>query len=60
MTDMEHDINKTKTVWLPIFFKIYSFVFNRRTKLIQVWNNVRVNKMMTEFFFFFFLGELPL
>jgi len=32
------------TVWLPTFFKISSFVFNRRKKLIQVWNNSRVSK----------------
>jgi len=33
--------------WVPstyavvsAFFKIYSFVFNRRKKLIQIWNNM--------------------
>jgi len=26
------------TVWLPTFFKIYYFVFNRRKKLISVWS----------------------
>jgi len=31
------------TVWLPIFVKIYYFVFSRRQKLIQVWNNLRVS-----------------
>ncbi len=24
--------------WLPTFFKISSFVFNRRKQFIQVWN----------------------
>ncbi len=32
------------TVWLPTFFKISSFEFNRRKKLIQVRNNLRVSK----------------
>jgi len=37
------------------FFKISSsFVFSRRKKFIQVWNNLRVS-MMTEFSF---LGKL--
>jgi len=31
-------------VWLPIFFKISSFVFSIRKKFIQVWNNLRVSK----------------
>jgi len=31
------------TVWLPIFFKISSFVFSRRKKFIQVWNNLTVS-----------------
>jgi len=31
------------TVWLPIFFKISSFVIHRRKKCIQVWNNLRVS-----------------
>jgi len=30
-------------VWLPIFLKISSFVFSRRKKFIQVWNNMRVS-----------------
>jgi len=30
------------TVWLPTFFKISSFVFSRRKKFIQVWNNLRI------------------
>jgi len=28
------------TGWLPTFFKIFSFLFNWRKKLIQVWNNM--------------------
>uniref|UniRef100_A0A671L2M5 Collagen, type XI, alpha 2 n=1 Tax=Sinocyclocheilus anshuiensis TaxID=1608454 RepID=A0A671L2M5_9TELE len=40
------------TVWLPTFFKI-SFVFSRKKKFIQVWNNLRVSK-------FSFFGELSL
>jgi len=28
---------------LPIFFNIY-FVFSKRKKFIQVWNNLRVRK----------------
>jgi len=32
------------TVWLPTSFKISSFVFNRRKKLIQVWSKMRVSK----------------
>jgi len=36
-----------KTVWFQSFFKIYSFVFSRRKKVIQVCNNLRV----TEFSF---------
>jgi len=31
--------------WLTTFFKIFSFVFNRRKKLIQVWSNLRVSKI---------------
>ncbi len=30
--------------WLPTFFKIFSSVFNRREKFIQVWNNMKVSK----------------
>jgi len=36
---------------IPTLFKISSFVFNRRKKLIQVWNNSIKN---------YFLGELSL
>ncbi len=32
------------TFWLPAFFKISSFIFNIRKKLIQVWNDMRVSK----------------
>ncbi len=32
-------------------FKISSFVFNKIKKFIQVWNNLRVSKIMTEFSF---------
>jgi len=28
-------------VWLPTFFKISYFVFNRRNTFKQVWNNLR-------------------
>ncbi len=28
------------TVWFPTFFKISSFVFSTRNKLIQVWDNM--------------------
>jgi len=44
-------------VTMLAFFKISSFVFRRRTKLIQVWNNLRlrVNKWWDDFHF---LGEL--
>ncbi len=35
---------ETSTVWLPTFFQISSFVFNRRKKLLQVWNDIRVSK----------------
>jgi len=31
------------TVWLPLFFKISSFLFSRRKKFMQVWNNLRVS-----------------
>jgi len=33
----------TSTVWLPTFFKTSSFVFSRRKKFIQFWNNLRVS-----------------
>ncbi len=32
---------KSITVWLPVFFKISYFVFHRRRKVIQVWNDMR-------------------
>jgi len=31
-------------VWSLTFFKISSFVFNRRKKFAQVWNNLKVSK----------------
>jgi len=31
-------------VFTPTFFKISSFVFNRRKKLIQFWNNMRASQ----------------
>ncbi len=33
------------------FFKISSFVFNIRKKLIQVWNDIRVSKLWQHFRF---------
>jgi len=39
------------TVWFQSFFKIYSFVFSRRKKLIQVCNNLRVSKWWQNFNF---------
>jgi len=33
-----------ETVWLPTFFKI-SIMFNKRGKLIEVWKNLREEKM---------------
>jgi len=33
----------TKTVSLPTFFKISSFLFCRWKKFIQVWNEMRVS-----------------
>ncbi len=32
----------TETVWLPLFFKISSFVFHSKKKVIQVWDNMKV------------------
>ncbi len=40
------------TVWLQTFFKISSFLFNEGKKLIQVWNNLRVNKWWERIFIF--------
>ncbi len=39
------------TFWLPTFFKISSFVFNWRKKLIQVWLNSRVSKWWQKYHF---------
>ncbi len=33
-----------ETVWLPTLLMISSVVFCRRKKLIELWNNLRVNK----------------
>jgi len=41
----------TSTVWLSTFFKISSFVFSRRKKFMQVWNNLRVSKCWQNFHF---------
>ncbi len=40
-------------VWLPTFFKIhvYSFLFNRRKKLIPVWNNLSMSTWWQDFRF---------
>ncbi len=32
------------TVWLQAFFKISSFMFNIKKKLIQVWNDIGMSK----------------
>ncbi len=40
-----------KTACLQTFFKIYSFVFIRTKKFIQVWNYLRVSKWWQIFFF---------
>jgi len=40
---------------IKIFFQIYSFVFSRTNKHIEVWNNMRVSNILREFSF---LGEL--
>jgi len=39
------------TAWFQSFLKISSFVFSRRKKLIQVCNNLRVNKWWQNFHF---------
>ncbi len=40
-----------KTAWLQTFFKIFSFVFGRTKKFIQVWNYLRVSKWWQNFHF---------
>ncbi len=40
-------------VWLPKFFKISYFVFNRRKKLIQVCNKLRMTKQNDDRIFIF-------
>ncbi len=37
--------------WLPTLFKIYVFVFNRRKKLIHVWNNLMFRQRWQHFHF---------
>jgi len=37
------------TLWLPTFFKLSSFVFNRRKKFIRFWNNLKVSKLWQNF-----------
>ncbi len=44
------------TVWSSTFFKISSFVFNRRKKLTQIWNDMSMSKCQH----FLFLGKLSL
>ncbi len=39
------------TTWLPTFFKISYFVFSKRKKFKQVWNNLRVSKWQNNFCF---------
>ncbi len=43
----EHKINKENTIevngYQQVFGYQYSSVFNRRKKLLQVWNNMRVS-----------------
>jgi len=34
----------TSTAWLPTYFKIYSFVFSRRKRFIQVWKTNKQKK----------------
>lgn len=31
-----------ETVWFPTFFKVYSFVFHQKQKVIQIWNYMKV------------------
>ncbi len=50
------EVNGYQQFWLPTFFKIYIFVFNRRKKIVQFWNYLRVIKWWQ----FSFLGELSL
>jgi len=38
-------------VWFQSFFKISSFVFSRRKKLVQVCNNLRLSKLWQKFSF---------
>jgi len=47
------------TVWLPTFFKISSFAFNRRQKFIQVWSNLRLSKWWQRFHFWVNFKNVP-
>ncbi len=38
-------------VWLHTFFKMSSFMYNRRKKLIQVWNSLIVSKWWQKYNF---------
>lgn len=40
------EVSGTQTVWSPEFFKINYFMFCRRQKVIQVWNNVSASKRL--------------
>ncbi len=42
--DHTMEVNQSWTFWLLEFFKISSFVFHWRKKVIQFWNNLRVGK----------------
>ncbi len=48
LSSMEHTtryfVRSEVTKWLPTFFKICSFVFCRRWKVIQIWNNIGLSK----------------
>jgi len=37
--------NQTVNCLVLTFFKISSFLFNRRMKIIQCWNNMRASKL---------------
>ncbi len=36
-------------IWFPTFFKVCSFMFNLRKKLMPVWSNVKVSKWWQNF-----------
>ncbi len=41
-----HWLGWSQAVWLLIFFKLSYFVFSRRKKVIQVWNDMRVSRSL--------------